>query len=209
MDSKITKLSLKIHEGFIYNYRAKSLTKYVNQLLPKNQSLLGLDVGCGNGEISHNLTILKPEIKIQGAEINISENNFIKVTKFDGKKLPFADNEFDFILLVDVLHHINDFNELLNECTRVASNFILIKDHIAETRWDLFRLRVMDWIGNYFQNVPLPYNYLSNSEWEQLFKNKNLNKQQMIKQLKIYPRICDFLFNKNIHFVARLKLDNN
>ena len=52
-----------------------------------------------------------------------------KYREFDGRHIPFSNQEFDVALLCDVLHHdLNNAEQLLSEAARVA-RFIIIKDH--------------------------------------------------------------------------------
>ncbi|MBI5077295.1 class I SAM-dependent methyltransferase [Candidatus Falkowbacteria bacterium] len=202
----INKISQKLHQRFINQYRVRSISRYLCRLLPDNQRMSGLDVGCGTGEISHRMRTQKPPVNIIGAEINLRKGTLIEVVEFNGQNLPFSNDSFDFVMLVDVLHHVESPEKLLAECSRVARQFLLIKDHFAETHWDIVRLRLMDWIGNYFYNIPLPFNYLSRQRWKLLFQKNNLVNQETINQLNIYPRLTSFLFNKNLHFISKLNL---
>ena len=68
-------------------------------------------------------------IHLEGAEISVrKEGAAINVRQFDGKKLPYADNSFDFCMLIDICHHTTDPEKILKECVRVSRKFILIKD---------------------------------------------------------------------------------
>lgn len=49
-----------------------------------------------------------------------------KVFHFDGYNLPFKDNEFDVITSVDVLEHVEKYEDFLNELARVAKKYVLI-----------------------------------------------------------------------------------
>ena len=51
-------------------------------------------------------------------------------------------------MFVDVLHHTDDPMVLLREAGRVASGFVLIKDHTQNGILAGRRLRFMDWVGN-------------------------------------------------------------
>lgn len=206
MKNKVNLLGQKLHRIFLSQYRTEALSEYLSSFLIGQEFCHGLDVGCGSGEISHRLMAMKPWLKIIGAEINPRPGTLISIIKFDGNKLPFADKSFDFVLLLDVLHHEQDFRNLLTECVRVADKFILIKDHLAENFWDKARLSIMDWLGNYFYHVPLTYNYLSQQTWRELFRRVGSNNFEIMVDLKIYPRMTTILFNKNIHFISKLNV---
>jgi hypothetical protein len=60
---------------------------------------------------------------------------------------------------------------LLLEAARVSRRYIVIKDHLRKGPFARATLQAMDWIGNYGHGVALPYNYLSEQEWREHFRN--------------------------------------
>ena len=88
-----------------------------------------LDLGCGSGNASFYL--YKKNFDVFGADIAQSAINFCKVRAknkkinlnnfkiFDGKKIPFKDNEFDAVLSSEVIEHLNDPLAHLKEAKRV------------------------------------------------------------------------------------------
>jgi ubiquinone/menaquinone biosynthesis C-methylase UbiE len=114
--------------------RINVLSRNIAELLPDTVSQ-GLDIGCGDGAISNLLMSFKPELKISGVDVLVREKTFVPVTRFDGIKLPFDDKSFDFCMLIDVLHHTDFQMELLKESFRVASKFVIIKDHYCQNHY--------------------------------------------------------------------------
>ena len=156
------------------NRRGNVLVDRLSSLIPENQPLQGLDVGCGSGEVAYWLTQSRSNISLQGVDVLVRSQTHIRVQQFDGLTLPFADRAFDFLMLVDVLHHTENPDRLLAECARVSRQFILIKDHYCNKWWDDLRLRFMDWVGNRSYGVALPYNYQSTHQWQNLFDREKL-----------------------------------
>lgn len=195
-----------LHRSAISGRRVNVLGNHLIQLLPENILLKGLDVGCGSGELSKYVQDRCPETKIYGVDILAREDAVIEVKNFDGIRLPFADQSYDFVMLIDVLHHTDYPQKLMQECVRVTRKFILIKDHNCESWLDRVCLRFMDWVGNRSYNVYLPYNYLSKSDWKKLYQASGIVCEANLSELHLYPKPFSFLFDRNLHFIARLAI---
>ena len=88
-----------------------------------------LDLGCGLGFGSH---ILRRNaevvfgIDISESSISFSSNSYSDSNLFfllgDGSNLPFPDNYFDMITCFEVIEHIDDHDNFLNECKRVLNS---------------------------------------------------------------------------------------
>jgi SAM-dependent methyltransferase len=193
------------HQSLIMNRRVTVLAAHLASLIPAGETLQGLDVGCGSGEIAVGVQQLRPQITLQGVDILVRSQTQIPVTQFDGMTLPFPDRHFDFVMLVDVLHHTENPENLLKECTRVSRQFILIKDHYRDSLWDEIRLKAMDWVGNRSYGVALPYNYLSSDRWQSVFQDCNLSNDKILTQLQLYSGLLHWIFDSKLHFTARLQ----
>ena len=194
-----------LHQSLVMNRRVQVLARHLASLIPNTQPLQGLDVGCGSGEIALAIQQLRPHTQLKGVDVLVRPPTVIPVEAFDGQTLPYPDNHVDLVLLVDVLHHTHHPQKLLQECTRVAKQAILIKDHTANNPFDELRLRFMDWVGNRSYGVSLPYNYLSSSQWNHLFEELGWSPEIKRTQLHLYPSPFTYIFDGNLHFVARLK----
>ncbi|MGC9504901.1 class I SAM-dependent methyltransferase [Baaleninema sp.] len=193
-----------LHHSLVMNRRVRVLANHLATLLPKNQPLTGLDVGCGSGEIAVAVNALRPNAKLEGVDVLVRPKTAIPVRQFDGKTLPYPDNSFDFVMVVDVLHHTHDPKAVLAECTRVAKQAVLIKDHCCNSWFDEIRLRFMDWVGNRSYGVALPYHYLSSRGWNAIFGEIGWFPKVMQRRLNLYPVPFRYLFDRNLHFVAKL-----
>ena len=82
--------------------------------------------------------------------------------------------EYNFCLLSDVLHHIGvekvpELKKLINNLKNKAK-FVLIKDHYQYGFFSKNTLRVMDFLGNYFNNVKTPRTYFTKKSFEKVFE---------------------------------------
>lgn len=118
--------------------KKKSLEEYV-QLIDSPEKLRGLDFGCGIGR----MTILLHEFDIDGYGIDISQNAIIEGKKlskhfgfnlesylqaYDGEKIPFDDNYFDFTISEGVLDSMpfELAKKLIKEIDRVTKKYFFL-----------------------------------------------------------------------------------
>ena len=132
---------------FAYSYAASHISK--NDLV--------LEVGSGEG---YGTNILSTKVKsIVGLDVDLEAiehaNKKYKSKKcefihYTGKKLPFPDNKFDKVVSFQVIEHVTDDKEYLNEIYRVLKNkgdFIVStpnRNHRLEPNqkpWNRFHLR--------------------------------------------------------------------
>jgi len=182
----------------------RQISKNISELIPDDVVTV-LDVGAGTGEIAQAVNSFRPELTIYGIDVYIRPKTFIPILKYDGNVLPFDDNSFDAVIAVDVLHHCNDPVSVLKECTRVSKQWVLIKDHVCDNIYDEKILKIMDWVGNRFQGVALPYNFLSSSDWNYAFDKVSLKSVCQVHQLNLYPLPFDIIFGGSLHCLHLLR----
>lgn len=86
-----------------------------------------LDVGMGAGATSFFLA--KKGFWVTGVDVdNLSIYEDLKPVTYDGRKMPFKNNEFDTAIIVHVLHHCADGLEVLKEAKRVSKRVVFIED---------------------------------------------------------------------------------
>lgn len=87
-----------------------------------------LDFGCGTGnylneiqkKFSCNCFGVDPSREMRN--IAIKKNQYICVKEGNHKNLPYGSDFFDFIFMVDVIHHIPDLNQMFDELSRILKN---------------------------------------------------------------------------------------
>ena len=194
----------QIHGKYVFDRRVSVLSKHLADLIPANAKVL--DVGCGDGSVAHLIGQKHPGVKIQGIDVLVRNQTYIPVTEFDGKVIPYGDGSFDVVMFVDVLHHTEDPTILLREAVRVARKAIVLKDHTCNGLLAGPTLRFMDRVGNQRHGVILPYNYWSKQKWLTAFDKLNLKIGVWNKNLGLYPAPASWIFERSLHFVARLDL---
>jgi SAM-dependent methyltransferase len=184
-------------EKLLFPYRYGKLTQRMLPLLDRGSTVL--DVGTGDGHLAHHLT-QSSGCHIIGLDVCLQPHTYIDVHHYDGCVFPFQDNTFDCVMMVDMLHHTTNIDEMLSEARRVSRQHILIKDHFWNNRIDKAVLHMADYLGNIPYNVPLPYNYLRLEEWGRLFRRHKLSEvsRATFKYSRLEPAQ---------HIMVRLQVD--
>jgi SAM-dependent methyltransferase len=195
----------RAHGRAVFGRRVRVLSDFLAARIPSGASVL--DVGCGDGAIASRITQKNPAVSVRGIEFAPRPTCLIECAPFDGVTIPHPSASFDVCMFVDVLHHAPDgqgITRLLSEACRVSRRFVLIKDHLSESRFDFKTLQFMDWVGNRPHGVVLPYNYQSRAQWDRYFSQAGLTVQSWDDRIPIYPFPFSALFGRRLHFVAML-----
>jgi SAM-dependent methyltransferase len=190
------------NNSWYYNRRIWVLSRALADAIPARGTVL--DIGCGDGQLARALMKIRPDLKIEGVDVVARPKTLMPIAQYDGITLPFADKSFDYVTIVDVLHHTDDPTIVLAEASRVARNGVVIKDHLREGPLAQATLAFMDWCGNIGDGVPLPYNFLSRSEWQAAFFKARLQLVNSVERLGIYLPPATWFFDRNLHFVSFL-----
>ncbi len=186
MKGIINKLSKNLHLfvylrkiiEFNFIFIEKILKKEIND---RSKKIRILDIGCGSGEISRFFN----DLDYIGIDVNPDYIEFArKIYKknfevMNAQKLRFKKRYFDYVVIIGVLHHIDDknCNLILNEITRVIKDngkIIIIEDVNTQSRIDLF--------GNLIRKLDVGEHIRTKKEWLELLSKKiNIKKQYRFK----------------------------
>jgi SAM-dependent methyltransferase len=191
-----------LHARLVFPRRVRVLAEHLAAMLPQDASVV--DVGCGDGRIDACILAHRPDLKIEGLDVQRRPSACLPVQEFDGRRLPFDDKSRDAVMFVDVLHHTDDPTELLSEASRVARKAVVIKDHFCDSTSARRRLRFMDWVGNRPHGVTLTYNYWSTPQWRGTWRQLGLSVDEQRSALGLYPWPFRWLFETGLHFIVRL-----
>jgi SAM-dependent methyltransferase len=192
----------RCHQRFIADRRARILSSHLALAIPAGAQKV-LDLGCGDGRIARLLQQRRPELDIRGIEVHGRKNAWPAAQRYDGRTLPFDAGEFDVVLLVDVLHHVDDPVAHLQEAARVTRHNIVIKDHLREGLMPETRLRFMDRVGNQRFGVPLPHHYWRRAQWYDSFAQLQIALEYWCESLQLYPWPLRPFFDGKLQFLAR------
>ena len=191
-----------IHDGYVYGRRVRVLSDAMAELIPPNARVL--DVGCGDGLVSKRIQLKRSDLSITGIDVLLRAKTHIPVRQFDGQTLPFADDDFDVVMFIDVLHHTTDPNVLLREAARVSKCCLLIKDHTQDGLLAGPTLRFMDWVGNARHGVALPCNYWPEKRWRETFATMDLEVSSWMQKVALYSWWLSWLFGRSLHCIVCL-----
>ncbi len=122
-----------------YAYR-NPILRYANRRFLETTDLLLsdldfhslLDVGCGEGVVFRRIAqrfrpqIAALDIDLERVKSAQEQNGETLLLNAGAESLPFADNAFDIVLLLEVLEHIGDPQQALAEARRVARRYLLL-----------------------------------------------------------------------------------
>jgi SAM-dependent methyltransferase len=117
---------LKFHE-FSDEIIEECANEYFDILTPEivNQNTYALDVGCGTGRWSKFLTkkvgfmeSVDPSEAIYAADKLLGDIPNVRLTRASTETLPFADESFDFVMSIGVLHHIPNTQQAMIDCVK-------------------------------------------------------------------------------------------
>lgn len=196
----------RLHSSYVHTRRVRVLRDHLAKIIPADARLL--DVGTGDGLLAALVAQVPPDVEVHAIEKIVRKDTAIHVAPYDGRTIPYGDGDFDVVMFVDVLHHADDPTVLLCEAKRVARRAVIIKDHTLEGFLAGPILQFMDRMGNEKHGVPVPYNYWTQEQWLESFRSLGMSIGLWRTDLGLYPWPAKWIFERSLHFLARLELGN-
>ena len=128
-----------------------------------------LDLGAGRCYIAEELQN-KNRINVTCIDVKDLSQTDMNVIVYDGKNIPFKNNEFDTALIAYVLHHCEEPLKVLKEAMRVCKGNIIIFEDTKPSHFT----KIMDFLSNKARNVDTPFEFKAEKEWLKIFKKLNL-----------------------------------
>lgn len=151
-------------------FRYDIYIKMLKNILPQNEKIRSLDIGCALGDFTKRVWQLDPKNEIFG--IDISENAIARVTKeYPDMKfkvgslpvLPFNGSSFDLILCLEVLNYLNHedrIESLENIRKTLKTDGYLFFSGVLDGGVQYFAEdEIIKLISNYFDVERIEYNY--------------------------------------------------
>lgn len=145
---------------WLYHFWRFIFIRKMVDALPRRAKIL--DIGCGSGFAIEQCVKNRPDIQVCGIDVTESLINYASKTrpKFKfflakGETLPFADNEFDSVLYLDVIEHLLDPAKSLMEARRCLKKdgkliiLVVLENHpVFRIIWSLWlKLKGKVWHG--------------------------------------------------------------
>lgn len=154
-----------------------------------NDSKTILDIGTGSGGFAYFLS--QKNFKVTPVDVvDKTVQNHIDPIIYDGLHLPFEDKSFDASMLITVLHHCPNPEQVFAEAVRVSKTKIIVLEDVYSNKimkrltWFMDSLVNMEFRGH-------PHSNKSDAQWEALFKKHNLKvkKKTKTKVLAIFTQV--------------------
>jgi SAM-dependent methyltransferase len=204
MKNPFLSLLKSTHGKIVHSRRVEVISSIIANNLP-NQLRNILDIGCGDGKLGKLIQLKSKNIHIVGVDIMERPTCEIEYHSYNGSTLPFENQSFDSVLFVDVLHHTNNIEKVIEESLKTSKEYFIIKDHLYWNKLDFLILKFMDWVGNAPHGVKIIYNFQNKKSWDAIFEKNNLEKVYYNDNLNLYPNTINWLFGRKMHFIAILK----
>lgn len=111
--------------NFWFRYRSELIEDVVKKQITQDETRKVIEIGCGTGYVLSGLAKSFPAMRLSASDIYpealeyaSSRVSDVQFYLMDIMNMPFVD-EFDIVLVLDVLEHISDDKKALSECNKI------------------------------------------------------------------------------------------
>jgi ubiquinone/menaquinone biosynthesis C-methylase UbiE len=150
--------------GIVEKKRVEDLWRDIEQHVRVGRKVL--DVGSGLGGVSKRAQEAGLEVVPLDVE-DLAIHEEVRPVLYDGQVIPFGEDEFDVAMVVTVLHHTADPEQVLREVKRVAKRVVIVEE-IFHSKWEKYLTFVMDSVVN-LELIGHPHSNKSDKQWREVF----------------------------------------
>jgi hypothetical protein len=218
----------KLRKKIFKDYREENLSKIICSQMEKygdfneKKVIKILDYGSGHNPILIKKIIKRLKTKYKKKKFlaycydfyNKNElkkmNNSYDIKFFKIETLQKKESlKFNFCLIIDVLHHIgiketNKISKII-KLLKKKSKILIIKDHFQYGFFSNLSLILMDFVGNYGDNVKIPSIYFNIKTYDKFMSKLNLKEIKRINDKKYYRWYWFYFNSKKLQFISILK----
>ena len=187
--------------GTLTGYRARTYALVRDTMRALGPIANAADIGAGEGWYARALMDDGVIARCTPVEVTRRALTIVEPVLYDGARLPFPDRSVELVYAVDVVHHACDPFALLDEMARVASRWIVLKDHTYQTALGRFTLAVLDELGNRRFGIPSPGRYQRAWSWLPRLEASGFVVRTLMHPAPCHPHILGALTNR-LQFVA-------
>ncbi|MBZ9626869.1 class I SAM-dependent methyltransferase [Psychroflexus sp. CAK57W] len=167
--------------------RNVSKAKLIGDFLNQTETIV--DIGTGSGGLAKYLT--QHHFEVTAVDIiDKTVHRDINPIIYDGLHLPFENESFDTSMLITILHHCSNPEQVFGEAVRVSKKKIIVLEDVYSS----WLMKHLTWFMDSLVNMEFkshPHSNKSEAQWEDLFHEHNLKvrKKTKTKVLAIFTQV--------------------
>lgn len=173
----------RLIEQWVAATRAHLALRKLAPYLSRRERVLNL--GSGDGVVSE---WIRRRFHSEVVDVDVSDMSLVREhppVVYDGKHLPFPARSLNVVLIIFVLHHCADREQVAREAARVCRGRVVVMEDTYRNARDLAWLRMIHLYLDKVEGMPLAEcSFLSPAGWEDMFGRCGLR----VAEVKDWPR---------------------